>query len=51
MLVTRGGVVNKRSNSNDKDIDWLVSEGKQRRKNSSSLLCCVQVVLHNSDAF
>ena len=48
MLVNLSGeMVTKRSNSNDTYIYWLVSKGKQRRKNSSSLQCRVQLVLYS----
>ena len=44
MLVTlRDEMVTQRNNSNDTYIYRLVSKGKQRRKNSSSLQCRVQL--------
>ena len=52
MLVTlRDEMVTQRSNSNDTYIQRLVSKGKQRRKNSSSLQCRVQLVLYSQYVF
>ena len=51
LVTLRGEMATQRSNSNDIYIHWLVLNGKQRRKNSSSLQCCVQLVLYSFDAF